>query len=675
MIKPPILANENARLSELKKYNLLDTLPENEYDNLVNIASTICETPIALVSLVDKDRQWFKSKVGLEPSETPREISFCGHAIANVDHLLEVQNTDEDERFFDNPLTQEDLKIKFYAGMPIKRNGMGIGTICVVDQRPRSLTTNQKNALKFIANQISFLLDQRLINLETVKKRDELQVIFENVDDLLFEINEEGNFLNVNETLSKLLGVQKKELIGTNFTQYIKKNKTKTLNKFLDQITKRILSRSYKFNYLSSDNAESKIELTIKLIIDNQQKIVSIVCLGRNVTEIYQKNKDLKRLSTAVKITTNAVLILDKSFNIEWVNESFTKVFGYSLSEIQGKNPGSFLNGPKTNPNTLAEIEKKLSRRESICADLINYHKDGSLKWIQTVMNPVLDENGDLLNYVCIEHDITEQKREQTLIKNQYQDIYSSLNYATRIQNALIPSENKITSINKNCFAIYYPKEVVSGDFFIVDRIPTEDGHYADVYAVADCTGHGVPGAMLSVLCYTILKETMQKPEIDTPGKALNYAKDRLQVFLNPNNSSAVYDGMDVSICIVLPHKKLIQFSSANLPLYRIREDTLTVFKGNRQGVGFNMQTKKFSDEVFPYQSGDQFYLFSDGIVDQFGGDRNKKFMSKRLRSTLLKNSNLEISEQKKLLNNEFLNWKADYEQTDDICILGFKLD
>lgn len=166
--------NEIERLKTLNSYNILDTLPEEDYDAIAKIASNICNTPIALISLVDKNRQWFKSKHGLEANQTPRDVAFCAHSILNPDDLFIVNDATKDERFFDNPLTTQDPNVIFYAGAPLNTSeGQTIGTLCVIDNKPNKLNETQKDALKLLAKHVVSLLDLRKRNheLKNVNKK------------------------------------------------------------------------------------------------------------------------------------------------------------------------------------------------------------------------------------------------------------------------------------------------------------------------------------------------------------------------------------------------------------------------------------------------------------------------------------------------------------------------
>jgi len=177
MQKPEIPDNEKERLKELRRLNILDSEQETDFDELVELASIICGVPISLVTLVDVDRQWFKSKKGLDVESTHRDVSFCGHAIHD-DEIFVIENAVADKRFFDNPLVTDDPNIRFYAGMPIKsENGFNLGTLCVIDTKPKKLNEQQLKALKILSRQVSKLIELR-------DKKNELEINNEKLESL-----------------------------------------------------------------------------------------------------------------------------------------------------------------------------------------------------------------------------------------------------------------------------------------------------------------------------------------------------------------------------------------------------------------------------------------------------------------------------------------------------------
>ena len=163
MIAPPKPFNEKERLRELNKFSILDSAPEPEFDELVELASRICKAPISMISLVDEERQWFKSKIGLSVDQTDRNLSFCGHAILNNDVMV-VSDTASDQRFSDNPFVTDTPSIRFYAGAPIVSNGHTLGTICILDVIPRNISEEEIRTLKILAGQVKKLLELRLSN-------------------------------------------------------------------------------------------------------------------------------------------------------------------------------------------------------------------------------------------------------------------------------------------------------------------------------------------------------------------------------------------------------------------------------------------------------------------------------------------------------------------------------
>lgn len=215
--------NEKARLKALNKYKILDSLPEEEYDAIVKIASSICGTPISLVSLVDEDRQWFKSKQGIDDDETPREFSFCAHSILHPEEVFEIKDARKDERFFDNPYTVNAPNVVFYAGAPLNTSdGYSLGTLCVIDNKPKTLNDSQKESLKMLANQVVKLFEARRNNIQLKKVNKEISELNEVLNSFAYRLTHDlkSPLNNINFLVDVLESDTKDLLKDSNCNEY-----------------------------------------------------------------------------------------------------------------------------------------------------------------------------------------------------------------------------------------------------------------------------------------------------------------------------------------------------------------------------------------------------------------------------------------------------------------------
>ena len=211
MQMPPEPPDERERLQALRQAHLLDTSPEQVFDDLTHVAALVCATPVALVSLVDARRQWFKSRVGLDTTETPRQVAFCAYAICGPDVLV-VEDTHRDDRFRDNPLVTDAPGVRFYAGAPIlTQDARAVGTVCVIDHVPRSLAPLQRSALEFLARQAAALIDLRRYAVSAERAKAELQDFLDGAFDLIQAVGPDGRIRYVNRSWVATLGYSEQE--------------------------------------------------------------------------------------------------------------------------------------------------------------------------------------------------------------------------------------------------------------------------------------------------------------------------------------------------------------------------------------------------------------------------------------------------------------------------------
>jgi serine phosphatase RsbU (regulator of sigma subunit) len=262
-------------------------------------------------------------------------------------------------------------------------------------------------------------------------------------------------------------------------------------------------------------------------------------------------------------------------------------------------------------------------------------------------------------------HFIDEEQRQMT----------ESIVYAQRLQNAMLPSTEEINSFVKDHFILNLPKSIVSGDFYLVDSFATIRGRQTAI-ALADCTGHGVPGAILSTLCCGILKNALADTNICLAGEVLDDLRTKVAtVFRECCVQGKIRDGMDLSLCIIDPKTNILQYAGANQKGLILRKNNEIVeLLPNKQHIGYNEHYTTFTTNFIQLQQGDTIYLFSDGFRDQFGGEAGKKLLYKNFVNKLIETSDHALEEQKKLIEKFFNEWKKDIAQTDDVLVMGIRI-
>ncbi len=263
-----------------------------------------------------------------------------------------------------------------------------------------------------------------------------------------------------------------------------------------------------------------------------------------------------------------------------------------------------------------------------------------------------------------------EIQKQRDEIKKQHEYITQSINYARRIQNAILPAEELLSSFFSEYFIISLPRDIVSGDFYWFKKI--NDSKI--ILTVADCTGHGVPGAFLSMLGTAYLNEIVNYPDI-TAGQILNILRENIIISLQEREDNDIRDGMDIALAIFDFKNHKVNYAGAYNPLFIFREGELIEIKGDRMPVGFSRKNHiPFKDNWFDFQENDTFYLFSDGFIDQFGGKYHRKFRMVNFKKLLSSIQDAPLEIQKELIVSAYKEWKGDNKQIDDITIVGVKV-
>lgn len=269
--------------------------------------------------------------------------------------------------------------------------------------------------------------------------------------------------------------------------------------------------------------------------------------------------------------------------------------------------------------------------------------------------------------------DIVNERTAELAERNQ--EILDSIRYAKRIQSAILPDVEAIRRVYPDSFVFFQPKDIVSGDFYWFSHNPNPN---QSIFASIDCTGHGVPGALMSIIGYNILSRLIVDVGLTDPGEILMALDHRIKDFLKNESGgevSPIRDGMDLSLCVIHQDKKQIEFAGANQPVYLFKDGALTEFDGDHNPVGDVMiENKVFTTRAISFEAGSRLYLFSDGFVDQFGGDSGKKYTYKRFKEFIVNLQRYPMKDQLIECKYEFEKWKGAHRQIDDVSIIGIQL-
>ncbi len=273
----------------------------------------------------------------------------------------------------------------------------------------------------------------------------------------------------------------------------------------------------------------------------------------------------------------------------------------------------------------------------------------------------------------AIHHEKERIDKLRNQVEYSHKEIIDSVQYAKKIQQAILPSQEYVNSILPDSFIFFKPKNIVSGDFFWVNKID----EYRVLFAAVDCTGHGVPGAFMSIMGYHLLERIITEQKLEEPAQILNELSNEVIKSLKQTTElESVKDGMDIALCKIDHKNHTLQYAGAHNPLYLIRNGVLTEIKADRKSVGISVGSKitHFSNHTVNIEKGDCIYVFSDGYVDQKGGPENVKFFYQPFKELLVKIHQENMQEQRLTLEKVLAEWKGDKGQIDDILVMGVRI-
>lgn len=502
--------------------------------------------------------------------------------------------------------------------------------------------------------------------------------LINNSAELVQIIDQTGKFLYVNRAWEETMKYSKKDIETLKVFDLIHPESKDHCMKLFNLIGQHAVidSKRILYSLVAKDGEKIIVEGSFSAKYDNDANIFSIQSFLRNVTLQKEAEHQLEQKERTLRQITETITDVFYLYNI--VEQKYEYI-SPNCEETLGANAQFFYDGRShtTEFGHPEDIDVLKGAKSDVYQGFsydINFRiiVKGEVRWINEKSFAICDEAGNIVANSGICRDVTEIRQANETIRLQNLEIGSSILYAKRIQDAVLPSRTEINRVFPDSFVIFKPKDVVSGDFYIVENIKTIDNFEMPAFIVGDCTGHGVPGAVLSLMCNVLVRESFTRHDVNSPAGALEYVRIRLTDFFSNTDERNIRDGMDIAFCAVNDQNNQLYFSGANSKCILIRDGELTVFRGNRQHVGYDENPSPFEDHTIDFLPGDRFFLYSDGLTDQFGGDNGKKFGKTQLHALL--RTNLPMNKLGALIAAELEDWQGDSEQVDDITLLGVQL-
>ncbi len=511
---------------------------------------------------------------------------------------------------------------------------------------------------------------------EVNQSQTRLYSLLENASELITIYDADKKLKYVSPSVHNILGYDEEEMFsGKDFDRINKKGQTIINKMFEDLLERPGESQKIQYSYLNKHGAIMFLEATGRNLLDDPA-INGLILNTSDITERKRAEKEQRMRGQMQTLSDNSpdiILRIDLSRVVFYANPAIESYTGGKAEEFNKKHisdVGLSEDMVSTIDNIAEEIKKSKEKIQKEIAFSIT--EDSKIIMALNAI-PEFNEEGRLETILFIFHDITELKKIEEEVKEKNAKITDSINYAFRLQNAILPSQKLIKQSFPDSFMFYLPRDIVSGDF------PWMFEKDDDVYIAAiDCTGHGVPGAMLSLIGYFIMNQILSQPGVLTPGEILTQLHKGVQQTLRQDKEGAsARDGMDVALCKVNYKEMELQFSGAHRPLYLVRDGELIETKGTRSAIGGIPKEGRpeptFENHVFKLQKNDCIYFFSDGLPDQFGGPEGRKYFPKRIKNHIIVNKDMPMNQMYNLFKKDYQEWLGDETPIDDVLLIGIR--
>ncbi len=514
------------------------------------------------------------------------------------------------------------------------------------------------------------LLEEQVEEVNQTQKR--MQLLLENASEVITIYEEDGTVRYVSPSVESIFGYSQNELQGKSDMDKIHPNSLEVAQNLFKSLRENPDEKvTVQFEYQIKDGNYIWLEATGINFMSNRA-IRGYILNARDITERRRAEQEQRMRSKMQALSENSPDLIARleHESISYINPT--------IEAYTGKSPSHFLNKKvrETELDTaildqwLSIVEQVNASQATVTAEM-EFPAETGKRIMQVNAIPEYDEQKNIESVLVVSHDITERKEIEVEIQNKNKKINDSINYAKRIQNAILPNSRLINKVLSDSFILYKPRDVVSGDFPWFVQIKN------DIFiAAVDCTGHGVPGALLSLIGYFLLNDIVRSRKITEPGKILDLLDEGVtQTLRQDQDDSATKDGMDIALCRVNTEARTVEYAGAHRPLYFMKDGVMDEVKGNKFPIGggiYKNQTN-FTTTKLALGKGDSFYFSSDGFPDQFGGPEVRKFGPKKIREIIERVHKNPMEEAAQVFDTEWETWKGDHKQTDDVLLIGIK--
>ncbi len=515
-------------------------------------------------------------------------------------------------------------------------------------------------------------LESKIKEVENAQKR--LHSLLENASEIISIYSSSLKLTYISPSVTKILGYTPQEMMsGKDIDRLTRKGEQELSEMFNTLLESPRIPITIQYTFMKKDGSKIFLEVTGRNLLDDPA-INGIILNSQDITERKRAEKEERMRSKMQALSENSpdmIMRLNTSGQFFYANPMVEKYLGIPVKDLINQTLNS-VEINETLSNYLKESIKTIKNIKVNVEDDLTFQTNYGETIMHIVAIPEFNEN-ELETILFVSHDITEAKRIELEIQDKNRKITESINYAQRIQTSILPNNKIIRQYLPKSFIYYKPRDVVSGDFpwFFVK----EDYIYI---AAVDCTGHGVPGALLSFIGYFILNNVVDHDVSYNAAKILDLLHFGVRKTLKQDRPDAdARDGMDIALCKINLKKKELHYSGAHRPLYLLRNKELIEYKGDRKAIGGIPHPKKeeqdFTNHFIELKLGDKIFFFSDGMPDQVGGTEKKKYGPNRVRDLIMENQGFSMPQFMELYSKDFEEYKGDIKQIDDVLLIGIE--